>query len=426
VTRRLRTAALPVVLLVALAILRGPAALHGASGDPILVLVSFDGWRWDYAAKFGAPALDALAARGLRVRELIPAFPVLTFPNHYTIVTGLYPEHHGVVGNNMRDPAIGEPFSMSAATAKDSRWWGGEPLWVTAERHGLRTASLFWPGTEAEIGGVRPTDWRPFDGALTARQRVAQLIDWLGRPEGERPSFIMLYLDDADGAGHDHGPDSAAVRAAAKTLDESLRTIVDAVARLGLAGRTTIAVASDHGMAALSPSRTIWLDDYLDVSTLDVIDAEGVLTLAPRDGTASAIDAVFSRLHGVHPHLRVFRRETTPQAWHYRASARIAPIVGVPDAGWTVTSRERRRKRADEGRLPQRGTHGFDPADRLMHAIFVAAGPQVAAGLTVPSIENVQLYNFLCAVLRLEPAPNDGDAARVSAWIRRPPPPPPR
>ena len=145
-----------------------------AGGEPpLLILVSFDGWRWDYIDRQPSPNLRALAARGVHATALIPSFPVLTFPNHYTIVTGLYPEHHGIVGNNMRDPSMPDRFTMTAVTAKDGRWWGGEPLWVTAIRQGLRAGTMFWPGTEATIGGVRPTYWKPYDKASAARSRRA-------------------------------------------------------------------------------------------------------------------------------------------------------------------------------------------------------------------------------------------------------------
>src|SRR5256885_4486551 len=201
---------------------------------PILVLVSFDGWRFDYIDRGDTPRLRALAARGVRAKALIPSFPVLTFPNHYTIVTGLYPEHHGVVGNSMRDPSMPERFSMSAETAKDARWWGGEPLWVTAIRQGQRAATMFWPGTEAAIGGVRPTYWRPYDKKLATLDRIQQALTWLAMPAADRPSFVSLYFEEVDTAGHDFGPGSPELATAAAHLDEALGQLVAGIQRLGL------------------------------------------------------------------------------------------------------------------------------------------------------------------------------------------------
>jgi predicted AlkP superfamily pyrophosphatase or phosphodiesterase len=410
-------------LLAAIALLALSAGARAtADGGPILILISFDGFRWDYIDRFPTPNLHALAARGVRAQELIPSFPVLTFPNHYTIVTGLYPEHHGIVANTMRDPVLPDRFAMAndAATG-DGRWWGGEPLWVTAIRQGRRSATMFWPGSMAEIRGVRPDEWRPFDAQFTADKRTAQVLEWLGRPDGERPSFVTLYFDDVDHAGHDFGPDSAELRDAVATLDRQLGDVVAGVRSRGLDERTTVVVVSDHGMVSLSHSREIYLDDYIDAESVDILESTGFLALGPRGGSAAAIRAIYSRLRGAHPHLRVYTRENMPARLHYRDNPRIAPIIGIPDAGWAVTTRARKQRRRDEGRKPEVATHGFDPADRVMHATFVAAGPNVREHVVVPPFENIQIYNFLCGVLGLKPAPNDGSAARVSAWFRRSP-----
>jgi predicted AlkP superfamily pyrophosphatase or phosphodiesterase len=386
---------------------------------PILVLVSLDGFRWDYIDRVPAPNLKALAARGVRAKELIPSFPALTFPNHYTIVTGLYPEHHGIVGNNMVDPVSSIRFSMSSEAVKDSHWWGGEPLWVTAVRQGRRAAAMFWPGDEAAIDNVRPTFWKPFDGKLPASDRASQALGWLALPAAERPSFIALYLDDVDHAGHDYGPDSPELAAAARRLDDAVGMLIAGVTRLGLADRTTLVVVSDHGMTTLSTERIVWLDDYLDVAGVDVIEMGGILELAPRDGT---VDDVYQRLHGKHPRLAIYKREDVPARLHYSANARIPPIVGIPDDGWIVTTRQREQRRRDRpDAKPERGTHGFDPSDRNMHAIFIAAGPALRQGVVVEPFENVHVYDFLCAVLELTPARNDGNPAVSRPFLREQP-----
>jgi len=408
--------------LVALALGSAPS---GAVTDPILILVSFDGFRWDYINRYPTPNLKALARAGIRAKELIPSFPVLTFPNHYTIVTGLYPEHHGIVANNIVEPGNPVKFAMSNDEAvRDGHWWGGEPLWVTAGRAGRRTAAMFWPGTEAEIGGLRPSYFRPFDGKLPAASRTAQVLEWLALPEQQRPSFITLYFDDVDHAGHDFGPDAVETRNAVATVDRELGVLAAGIRRLQLNDRTTIVVVSDHGMASLSESRVILLDDYIDPAGVTVIESGGFLALAPHDGIDRA--ALVSRLQKAHPRLRVFTPETMPARLHYSGNPRIAPIVGIPDAGWIVTARAARQRRHDDGRTPQAGTHGFDPAITVMHAIFVAAGPDLPRGLVIDRVENIDLYNFMCEVLKLTPAPNDGRPERVSAWLQHSPQPQPR
>ena len=371
--------------------------------SPILVLVSFDGWRWDYIDRFSTPNLRAFAARGARAERLIPSFPPLTFPNHYTIATGLYPAHHGIVANAFRDPAMPEKFTMGGETAKDPAWWGGEPIWVTAINQGRRAAAMFWPGTEAPIAGVRPTFWRAYDKAVTSSSRVDQVVEWLSLPEGERPALVTVYFDEVDTAGHNFGVDSPELASATGHLDAALGQLIAGLARIGVADRTSIVVVSDHGMIQLSGDRVILLDDYIDVETVNVLESGGFLAIEPKNGDAAALEA---RLRGKHPALAIYRRDEVPPRLHYHDSARIAPIIGIPSDGWTVTTRNRLSER-------HAATHGFDPRDRSMGALFVAAGPRIRAGIVLAPFENVDVYNFLCSVLELRPAKNDG-----RDWLR--------
>jgi len=394
---------------------RTPARAQAA--NPILVLVSFDGWRWDYTERFDVPNVRALAERGVRVRELVPSFPALTFPNHYTIVTGLYPEHHGIVANVMIDPKMPERFTMSSETSRDSAWWGGEPVWVTAVRHGRRSATMFWPGSEVAIDNVRPTYWKPFDSKLPSEARTSQALEWLALPEAERPSVVTLYQEVVDHAGHDFGPDSPQVAAAAAELDRNLGVLVAGIERLHLADRTTVVLVSDHGMASLAPQRIIWLDDYIDVDTITVTEWEGLLELSPRDNTPAGLQRVYDTLQHAHPRLRVYERAALPEHLRHGTNPRTPAIIGLPDDGWVVTTRQRRLQH-DEGWSPQRGTHGFDTVYRDMHALFVAAGPPVVRGLVVPTMDNVHIYEFLCAVARLTPAANDGDPSVTRPFLR--------
>ncbi len=399
------------VILVALALLSVvPVAPHAASDPPILVLLSFDGWRWDYINRQPATNLKALAARGVRARAMIPSFPVLTFPNHYTIITGLYPEHHGIVGNNMRDPEMPDTFTMSADTSRDTRWWGGEPLWVTAIRQGRRAATMFWPGSEAVIGGVRPTYWKPYDEKYPTPGRVTQALAWLALPAAERPSFVSLYFEEVDTAGHDFGPDSPELALAVRHLDDALGQLVQGVHRLGLDDRTSIVVVSDHGMTPVSYARVVYLDAFIDMSSVDVLESGSNLQLNPRDGD---VEGLYRRLHGKHPRLAIYKRQDVPARLHFRDNARIPSIVGVPDQGWTVTTGERLK----ESELHV-GAHGYEPASADMGALFVAAGPPLRQGLIVAPFENVHVYDLLCRLLNITPARNDGDAIVTRGFMR--------
>ena len=404
--RRVRQLALVAALVVC--VFSGRAQERAA---PIVILISFDGWRWDYMARTQVPNLQAMASRGVRAEALIPVFPSKTFPNHYTIVTGLYPEHHGIVSNVIADPEFPRRFTMSAPTSRESRWWGGEPVWVTAIRQRLRAASMFWPGSEVSIGGVRPTYWRPFDDGVSNTARVRQVLQWLGLPEAERPSFITLYFSDVDSAGHAHGPDSTEVLEAARRLDAVLGQLVSGVRKLGLLDRTTFVVVSDHGMSQQAANRAIFVDDYLDLSTVDVVEWTPNLALRPRSAT---VEQVYRALKDKHPSLAVYKREDIPAHLHYRRSNRIAPVVALADDGWTITTHARQLLAA-AARRTNGGDHGYDPKHKSMHGLFVAAGPGVRRGAVVAPFESIHLYNFLCALLGLTPAPNDGDVDAIRA-----------
>lgn len=387
-------------------------ALPAAS--PIVVLVAFDGWRWDYLDRFDAPALRRLAARGVRSEGLIPVFPALTFPNHYTLVTGLRPARHGIVSNTMLDPAIPGRFSLSnPSVTSNPAWWGGEPIWHTATRQGVKSGTMFWPGSDVAIGGRYPTYWRPFQHTLPPAERTNQVLEWLRLPEAERPRLITLYYSDVDSAGHDAGPESQAVGEAVARVDHELGRLVDGVESLGLAARVHWIVVSDHGMAPLSADRLIQLDDYVDPATIQVVDTGPWLTVNPVGVTA---DAIFEALHGKHPHLRVFRSAELPAKYGLADHPRLPAIVALADEGWYVVSRNRlARRAADEA---WGGAHGFDPASQSMRGLLVAVGPRVREGLVVPPVENLHVYELMCALLCVTPAPNDGDIVVVRPWLK--------
>src|SRR4051812_10126871 len=398
------------VLLIAFALIAAAPVQQPGPAAPILILVLFRSWRWDYINRLPAPNLKALAARGVRARALIPSFPVLTFPNHYTIVTGLYPEHHGIVANTMRDAAMPERFSMSAETEKDGRWWGGEPVWVTAIRQGLRAATMLWPGSEAAIGGVRPTYAVSYEARPARLERVRQVMAWLSLPEAERPAFVSLYFAEVDDAGHDFGPDSTELAAAVGELDEALGVLIDGVHRLGLDDRATIVVLSDHGMTPTSYDRIIYLDAWIDPDTVEILESGSSLQLTPRD---SDVDGLYRRLHGKDPRLAIYTRANIPARLHFNGNPRIPAIIGVPDVGWSVTTGQRSMEQELHA-----GSHGYTPAASDMGALFVAAGPSLRHGLVVAPFENIHVYDLLCRLLRITPAKNDGRAAVTRGFLR--------
>jgi predicted AlkP superfamily pyrophosphatase or phosphodiesterase len=345
--------------------------------------------------------LRELARNGVRARWLVPVFPTSTFPNFYSIATGLYPEHHGIVSNTMRDSSLGTFRLRDTAAVHDPRWWSGEPIWVTAVRQGRRAATFFWPGSDVAIEGVRPTYYKVFDPRVPDAERVRQVLEWLSLPPDNAPALVTLYLGDVDQAGHESGPDSPETDSAITRVDSAVGAIMTGIAEHGLERRVNLVVVSDHGMTELRPGQLIYLDDYIDTTSVSVVELGPIVSLWPHPGAG---DEVYRRLSGA-PHLKVYRKSDIPASYHYRAHPRIPAILGVADEGWMVTTRADSAARA--GRL-LRGMHGYPPDVPSMRATFLARGPAFPKGTVVEPFRNIHIYELLAHILRLTPAPNDG------------------
>src|SRR5690606_25705510 len=359
------------------------------------------------------PNLSRLAAEGVRAEWMNPSYPSLTFPNHYSIVTGLRPDRHGIVHNRMHDAALGD-FSLSDREAVgDGRWWGGEPIWITAQKAGLRSATMYWPGSEAAIGGVRPTQWRPFDKEVGSDSRVDQVLAWLDAPPGTRPAIVTLYFDVVDSAGHGHGPDSPQAHAALAEVDAALGRLRDGLASRGLLDRVNLVVVSDHGMATVAPGHAVVLEDMVTVAEAKVVSAGQVVGIVPNPGHG---ETVARRLLGAHERYDCWRKGELPARWHYGTHPRIPPIVCQMHEGWDAVPREYIARRPDHAR----GSHGYDPALPSMRALFVARGPAFRTGARIAAFDNVDVYPLLARLLGIAPAPNDGDIAPLLPALREP------
>jgi len=366
---------------------------------PYVILVSLDGFRYDYPRIYRAPNLDALGARGASAPDgMIPAYPSITFPNHYTIVTGLYPEHHGIVANVFYDPARKQVYSYKdEQTVTDGTWYGGTPLWVLAEQRGMRSACFFWPGSEADIQGVRPSYYMKYDAKFPNAQRVAQVLTWLRLPPADRPHFITLYFSDVDSAGHAHGPDSPEVGAAVREVDDEIGRLVDGVAKLKL--RVDVVVVADHGMAKVEGD-WINLSEYFDTRLLEK-GAESVMY--PR--STEAAEKIYAALNGKSDKFKVYRNGAMPAGLHFDGNLREGDPVVVATGPYLIRVNAPPAVAADAMHPagPPVGMHGYDPAHMPeMRAIFFAAGPDVRSGEKVEPFENVNLYPWMAHILGLD------------------------
>ena len=379
-------------------------------------MVSIDAFRWDYLQKYAAPTLRTLAAGGVHATRMTPCFPSKTFPNHFTLVTGLRPEHHGIVSNTFFDPALNAAFNKNLpADNGDPRWWQeGEPVWITAEKQGLRSACYFWPGSEAEIHGTRPSLFRHFEKNASSSQRVDSLLEWLARPAAQRPRFCALYLEVVDNIGHKYGPESPETAAAVKEADDAVARLLAGLARLGLRDTANLVVVSDHGLSETGTDRVIFLEDLMDVSKVQVESTGPNGGVRPLSGTAADLAAGIRAK--APPQLQVYLRDEVPEQFHYRANPRIPPVVLIADDHWMIESKVGWPNFAPSY---NRGNHGWDPALPNMGALFIANGPAFRHGVEIPDVENIHLYNLLCAALGLKPAPNDGDDRLTRAVLAR-------
>jgi alkaline phosphatase D len=388
--------------------------LPSQQGKPYLVLVSLDGFRADYLDRFELPNLRRLMTGGTRARAMVPVFPSLTFPNHYSLVTGLYPEHHGIVANSFYDPGRGASYALgNQASVTDGSWYRGQPIWVAAETQGMVSACYFWPGSEAAISGVRPTYWKVYSGTTPNEDRVAGVIDWLRLPEQRRPHVITVYFNELDSASHRAPLDSPSIEAAARSLDRAIGLLMDGIDAQPIRDQVYLLVTSDHGMVETGVAQTIRLASLVDVASLRTGFGGPVANLYVTGGLDAARqlrDTINARL----THGRAYLREEVPERHHYRANPRIGDVVVIMEESWTIAAPSAGAERAGE----RWGMHGWDPALPSMRAVFVIAGPGVRAGATIEEVRNIDVYPLMAHLLGLGTAQRiDGHASRLRELV---------
>jgi alkaline phosphatase D len=380
-----------------------------------VVLVSLDGFRWDYAKRDGAKNLLALGRKGVSAPEgMIPSFPSLTFPNHFTIVTGLYPEHHGLVANNFYDETKNAHYKISDPKAvQDGSWYSGVPLWSLAESQGMRAACLFWPGSEAEIAGHRPSWYAVFDSKTQAtdeveKARIDNTVALLKMPETDRPHFITIYYSEPDHEGHQYGPDAPQTKAAALKMDAmigKLKKALDAT-RLPI----DLVVVSDHGMAKIEGG-WITLDEFADLS-----DFETAGTLLYGKTEEDRV-RVYNKLKQASSQFVVYRRKDVPAGLQYSENPRAGDPVVIAAGPYAIRAHKPPADRPDNP--PDPGMHGYDPSRMPeMKASFFAAGPDIVPGKTVAPFKNVNLYPWIAHMLGLKVPKNDGSLNVLAGTLR--------
>lgn len=373
-----------------------------------VVMLSVDGFRWDYADKVATPNLDKIARMGVKAESLKASFPTKTFPNHYSMATGLYPDHHGIVLNSFFDPPTGRHYSIFDREAvEDGYFYGGEPIWVTAENQGVISGSYFWVGSEAEIKGVRPTYWKKYEHKFPYKQRIDSVISWLQKPDEIRPHLVLWYFDEPDHTGHVFGPDSQELEDKIIELDFLIGYFIAEIEKLPIADKINVIVTSDHGMANISDERRVALEDNLTMEW--VAEMQGYnpnYNIKVKDGY---IDSIYNQLEKIE-HISFWKSEMVPERFHYGSNDRTLDFVVVADSSWSlVPSLEK---------SVGFGAHGYDNNNKDMHAIFHAYGPAFKENYTSPSFNNVDIYPLIAQILNLKPAEVDGSLDNVKGLLK--------
>ncbi|MDR1160986.1 MAG: ectonucleotide pyrophosphatase/phosphodiesterase [Tannerellaceae bacterium] len=377
------------------------------AADEYVVVLSLDGFRSDYVEKAHTPTLDSLARVGVR-SAFRPSFPSVTFPNHYTMATGLHPDHHGLVNNFFYASDLDKIYRIGdneAVTNPD--FYGGEPIWNTAEKQGVKAGVFFWVGSEAPIQGMWPSIHKSYDKSVPYTSRADSVISWLQLPEDTRPHLIMWYIEEPDGIGHYATPDSAATYAMVEKLDSVLNYYFTQARKLEHVKKINFIVLSDHGMATYYPDTYVNLNDYLPRDSFDYV-FDGVPTLLyPKKTYTDSAMAILQQV----PHIDAYKKEDIPERLVYGKNPRLGDIVVVPHIGTYVQFRPQSSPRLA-------AAHGYDNLAPEMEAIFYAAGPAFKENAELPVMPNVNLYLIIAKLLGLEPAPNDGDIEVVNQLFK--------
>ena len=375
-------------------------------------MISFDGFRSDYLDWYDTPNMDRFTSEGVRAKGLIPVFVSKTFPNHYSIATGLYAENHGLIGNHFYDPLLDDDYSLSdRSKVEDPKFYEGEPIWVTAEKNNIQTASYFWVGSEAPINNTYPTRWKRYEHDFPFNSRIDSVVNWFSMPKKQRPKLCLLYFHEPDHTGHETGPKSDETAMMVHEIDSLFGTLITKLEQLPIAKNLNILVVSDHGMTEISSERTIDLSNHIETSKMKQ-EGSGPYSLL-YDMDKNEIGNIVDKLNTV-PKISAYAKKDIPDRYHFKRHHRIKDILVIADEGWYIKNQAISSASKVGAYIPKGGTHGYDNQLKSMHALFIANGPAFKKGITVPPFENVNIYPLICQILNIDPNKNiDGNLENI-------------
>lgn len=383
---------------------------------PYVILISLDGFRWDYVDKFQPPHLGNFIKNGVKAASLIPAFPTKTFPNHYSIATGMYPDKHGILANSFYSHKNDKIYKLGdRETVEDGTFYGGTPIWIQANKASMVSASYFFVGSEANIQGIHPTYFHRYDGSVKNEARVAEALKWLNLPEKERPHIITMYFSDMDDIGHRYGPNNETeLKKVLFNLDENLGKLFKGVAATNLP--VNIVIVSDHGMAELSTANYIPIDDLQNNNLFTAINNGAIINIYPKDGISSA--SIIEYLKPKENNFKVYKTEDTPGFEYKPTNKDWGTVQIIPDVGYYFSTKQRIKSIINNA-VTTVGVHGYDAKLKDMHGIFYANGPAFKKGYTAPSLKIIDIYPLICNILELPiPSNIDGDLNQIRSVLK--------
>ncbi len=382
--------------------------------QPYVILVSFDGFRWDYSERGITPNLSKIKDEGVASLSLQPSFPSKTFPNHYSIITGMYPENHGIIANDFYNRLCGLRYKVGdTVSVRNSDWYNGEAFWETAERNGIKCASYFWPGSEVNNTLRRPSYFKNYNHNTPRRHRIDEVINWLKLPYSERPKFITLYFHDTDDIGHEFGPNSPEIDECITSMDSLAGYLYSRISELSFADSVNLIFVSDHGMTEIDSKKVINIDEILpDASfTLEGDKTFGFIRTEPEN-----VYSIYNKLKNNENNFKVYLKSEVPNYLHFSKNPNIPDIIMLADLGWSILNNEQVERFSD---YRGRGNHGYDNKLTDMHGIFIAKGPSFKSGFMTGTISNIDIYPMLCKIFNIEPNKNiDGNFVNIEHILK--------
>ncbi|MDP2303694.1 MAG: ectonucleotide pyrophosphatase/phosphodiesterase [Ignavibacteria bacterium] len=385
-----------------------------AQNIPYTILISFDGFRWDYTNRGLTPNIELLKNEGVSSLSLQPVFPSKTFPNHYSIITGQYPQNHGIIANFFENPITGEKYSLGDTNAvRNPYWYWGEAFWETAERQGIKCASYFWPGSEVELDYRRPTYYEKYDHVRPYSTRIDGIINWLSLPFEKRPKFITLYFDAADTYGHRFGPNSKEIDFTIASLDSLIGNLVINLKKIEMYDSTNIILVSDHGMTEISKERFIDIDKILEGYNYKV-DGNGPMVFINSEN--KEITQLYDFLKASEKNFKVYLKDEIPNHFKFSQNYLFGDIIMIADMGWSIMTN---KDLENWGKYFNKGNHGYDNHHLDMHGYFIANGPSFKKNYKTGTLLNIDIYPLLCDIYKLTPKSNiDGKADRINFILK--------